>query len=405
MKFRYQAKTKEGELQVGFVEAGSRESAEKILVSHNLFILLLEEVEKPNFLTRLLSFLNRVKLKDLVIYFRQMAVLFESQLPLNRILETLYNQTSNLELKEATYQVLEDIQKGLSFSQAAEKQNHVFSEFAISMIRSGEITGNLDRVISFLADYTEREFALVSKAKSASIYPAVIVGVFIIVSAIMVMYVFPQIKPIFEGAGVKLPFFANLLLGISTILSDWWFVILIFLIILILLIIDFVQTSEGKALIDELKIRIPLIRKVFLPITMSRFANASALLIKGGVPVAQAMEIIANTINNAIYQDLFKNIANEVKAGMNLSEAIIECGPNYFPELVPQMISVGETTGQLDKMFEKIASFYSREADNVVNNLSELIQPILIIGIGILVALLFASILVPIYNLTSVISY
>lgn len=405
MKFRYQAKTKEGELQVGFVEAGSRESAEKILVSHNLFILLLEEVEKPNFLTRLLSFLNRVKLKDLVIYFRQMAVLFESQLPLNRILETLYNQTSNLELKEATYQVLEDIQKGLSFSQAAEKQNHVFSEFAISMIRSGEITGNLDRVISFLADYTEREFALVSKAKSASIYPAVIVGVFIIVSAIMVMYVFPQIKPIFEGAGVKLPFFASLLLGLSTILSDWWFVILIFLIILILLIIDFVQTSEGKALIDELKIRVPLIRKVFLPITMSRFANASALLIKGGVPVAQAMEIIANTINNAIYQDLFKNIANEVKAGMNLSEAIIECGPNYFPELVPQMISVGETTGQLDKMFEKIASFYSREADNVVNNLSELIQPILIIGIGILVALLFASILVPIYNLTSVISY
>lgn len=404
MKFRYQARTKEGELQVGFVEAGSYESAEKILTSHNLFILLLEEVEKPNFFTRLLNFFNRVKLKDLVIYYRQMAVLFESQLPLNRILETLYNQTSNSELKEATYQVLDDIQKGLSFSQAAEKQNHVFSEFAISMIRSGEVTGNLDKVISFLADYTEREFNLISKAKSASVYPAVIVGVFIIVSAIMVTMVFPQIKPIFEQSGVKLPFFANLLLGVSSILSDWWFVILIFLIILVVLAIDFPQTPDGKALLDELKIRLPLIRKVFLPITMSRFANASALLIKGGVPVAQAMEIVANTINNTIYQDLLFHISNEVKAGMNLSEAIMECGNYYFPELVSQMISVGEATGQLYKMLERIAKFYSHEADTVVSNLSELIQPVLIIGVGILVALLFASILVPLYNLTSVIS-
>ncbi|MCS6789112.1 MAG: type II secretion system F family protein [Patescibacteria group bacterium] len=404
MKFRYQARTKEGELQVGFVEAGSRDSAEKILLSHNLFILLLEEVEKPNFFTRLLDFFNRVKLKDLVIYYRQMSVLFESQIPLNRILETLYNQTSNPNLKEATYEVLEDIQKGLSFSQAAEKQKSVFSEFAISMIRSGEVTGNLDKVISFLADYTEREFSLISKAKSAAVYPVVIIGVFIIVSGIMVTMVFPQIKPIFDQSGVKLPFFANLLLGLSAILTDWWFVIVIFLIIFTLLLIDFIQTDEGKALFDELKLRLPLLRKVFLPILMSRFANASALLIKGGVPVAQAMEIVSNTINNIIYQDLFKKIANEVKAGMNLSEAIIEFGNYYFPELVPQMISVGETTGQLDKMFERIANFYAREADNIVSNLAELIQPILIIGIGILVALLFASILVPIYNLTSVIS-
>ncbi|MCX7589535.1 MAG: type II secretion system F family protein [Patescibacteria group bacterium] len=404
MKFRYQARTKEGELQVGFVEAGSRDSAEKILLSHNLFILLLEEVEKPNFFTRLLDFFNRVKLKDLVIYYRQMSVLFESQIPLNRILETLYNQTSNPNLKEATYEVLEDIQKGLSFSQAAEKQKSVFSEFAISMIRSGEVTGNLDKVISFLADYTEREFSLISKAKSAAVYPIVIIGVFIVVSGIMVTMVFPQIKPIFDQSGVKLPFFANLLLGLSTILTDWWFVIVIFLIIFTLLLIDFIQTDEGKALFDELKLRLPLLRKVFLPILMSRFANASALLIKGGVPVAQAMEIVSNTINNIIYQDLFKKIANEVKAGMNLSEAIMEFGNYYFPELVPQMISVGETTGQLDKMFERIANFYAREADNIVSNLAELIQPILIIGIGILVSLLFASILVPIYNLTSVIS-
>jgi len=332
-----------------------------------------------------------------------MAVLFEAQLPLNRILETLYNQTSNPELKEATYQILEDIQKGLSFSQAAEKQNNVFSEFAISMIRSGEVTGNLDKVISFLADYTDREFALVSKAKSAAVYPAVIIGVFIIVSGIMVTMVFPQITPIFEQSGVKLPFFANLLLGVSRFLNEWWIAAIVFLLVLAILIFDFIKTDEGKALIDELEVRLPLVRKVFLPIIISRFCNASALLIRGGVPVAQAMEIVANTINNALYQEFFREISDDVKAGMNLSEAIMKHPTYYFPELIPQMISVGETTGQLDKMLERVANFYAHEADTIVSNLAELIQPVLIIGIGILVAFLFASILVPIYNLTTAI--
>jgi len=400
MKFKYQARTKEGELQVGFVEAGSKESAEKILTSHELFILLLEEVERPNFFDRILNYFTKVKLKDLVIFYRQMAVLFESQLPLNRILESLYAQTSQPQIKEAAFQILQDIQSGLSFSQAAEKQTDVFSPFAISMIRSGEVTGNLDRVITFLADYTEKEYNLASKAKSASIYPAVIISVFIIVAGIMVTFVFPQIKPIFDQSGVKLPLFANIILGLGNFLSEWWMALVLLLIVLIILIIDFIQTEEGKALLDELKIKMPFLKQVFLPITISRFAYATSMLIRGGVPVAQTIEIVSNTINNALYKEYLHDIASDVKAGMNLSEAISQY-PKYFPELVSQMISVGEQTGQLDKMLERAANFYFREADNIVNNITDLIQPILIIIIGVLVGLLFASILVPIYNLTS----
>jgi len=400
MKFKYQARTKEGELQVGFVEAGSKESAEKILTSHELFILLLEEVERPNFFDRILNYFTKVKLKDLVIFYRQMAVLFESQLPLNRILESLYSQTSQPQIKEAAFQILQDIQSGLSFSQAAEKQTDVFSPFAISMIRSGEVTGNLDRVITFLADYTEKEYNLASKAKSASIYPAVIISVFIIVAGIMVTFVFPQIKPIFDQSGVKLPLFANIILGLGNFLSEWWMALVLLLIVLIILMIDFIQTEEGKALLDELKIKMPFLKQVFLPITISRFAYATSMLIRGGVPVAQTIEIVSNTINNTLYKEYLHDIASDVKAGMNLSEAISQY-PKYFPELVSQMISVGEQTGQLDKMLERAANFYFREADNIVNNITDLIQPILIIIIGVLVGLLFASILVPIYNLTS----
>jgi len=400
MKFKYQARTKEGELQVGFVEAGTKEAAEKILTSHELFILLLEEVERPNFFDRILNYFTKVKLKDLVIFYRQMAVLFESQLPLNRILESLYSQTSQPQIKEATFQILQDIQSGLSFSQAAEKQTDVFSAFAISMIRSGEVTGNLDRVITFLADYTEKEYNLASKAKSASIYPAVIISVFIIVAGIMVTFVFPQIKPIFDQSGVKLPLFASIILGLGNFLSEWWMALVLLLIVLIILMIDFIQTEEGKALLDELKIKMPFLKQVFLPITISRFAYATSMLIRGGVPVAQTIEIVSNTINNALYKEYLHDIASDVKAGMNLSEAISQY-PKYFPELVSQMINVGEQTGQLDKMLERVANFYFREADNIVNNITDLIQPILIIIIGVLVGLLFASILVPIYNLTS----
>ncbi len=403
MKFKYQAKTKDGELQVGFVEAGTKEDAEKILSSHDLFILLLEEVEKPNFFTRLISIFTKVRLKELVIYFRQMSVLFEAKLPLNRILETLYNQISQPELKEATFHILEDIESGLSFSQAASKQPNVFNEFAISIIRSGEVTGNLDKIISFLANYTEKEYSLLSKAKSASIYPLVIIITFIAVAFIMITSVFPQIKPIFDQSGVKLPFFTSLLIGIGDFLSSWWIALLIFFIIFLIILIDFFQTEEGKSLLDELKIRMPILNKIFLPITISRFANAASILIKGGVPVVQSIEIVSQTINNALYKEFFSEIANDIKSGLNLSEAIMKYPTYYFPEIVPQMISVGEATGELEKMLEKLANFYMEEADHIVSNLTDLIQPVLILGIGILVAFLFASILIPIYNLNSVI--
>jgi type IV pilus assembly protein PilC len=400
MKFRYQARTKDGELQVGFVEAGSKESAEKILLSHELFILLLEEVKKPNFFERTLSYFTRVRLKDLVIFFRQMAILFESQLPLNRILETLYDQSSHPQLKESAFQILQDIQSGLSFSQAAEKQTEIFSPFAISMIRSAEITGNLDRAMLFLADYTEKEYALVSKARSASIYPLVIILTFIGVAGLLITSVFPQIRPVFEQAGVKLPLFANIIISTGNFIIDFWYVLVLFFVVGLILILNFIQTEEGKALMDELKLKLPIFRKIFLPITISRFAYATSMLIEGGIPVAQTIEVVSNTINNAVYKEILNETASNIKAGMTLSESLRQYS-YYFPEIVTQMIAVGEQTGRLKSMLEKVANFYFREADNVVSNLTDLIQPVLIIIIGILVALLFASILIPIYNLTS----
>lgn len=400
MKYKYQAKTKEGETQVGYVEAGSRESAVNILSGHDLFILKIESTETDSWVERLSSYFAGVKRQDMVIFSRQLATLLEARLSLNKALTTLVEQTENPALKEAIIQISQDIDSGLSFSQALERQSEIFSGFFVSMIRSAEVTGNLDQVSKFLADYIEREAVLVNKARSAMIYPAIIIGLFVLVAVIMVTVVFPQIAPIFEQSGVELPVLSQIFLGTGAFVGDYWIVLLIVATIIAVMLLDYFQTPEGRALMDDMKVRMPVLKSIFLPITITRFANASAMLLKGGVPVAQAMEIVGETVDNVLYQDILREISEGVRQGLPLSQAIA-AHPDYFPPLVSQMLAVGEATGQIDEIFLRIGSFYGRESDGVVNNLVELIQPVLMIGIGLMVGLLFAAILLPLYRLTS----
>ncbi|MEK9173604.1 MAG: type II secretion system F family protein [Patescibacteria group bacterium] len=400
MKYKYQAKSKTGEMQVGFVDAIDKDSAANILASHDLFILYLESADKRRWYEGLASYFERVKRKDMVIFTRQLAVLLEARLPLNTALKTLHDQTNQPTLKETVYQISEDIDAGLAFSQALERHPAVFSNFFISMVRSSEVTGNLNEVAGFLADYTEKEDLLVTKARSAMIYPAIVIGLFVVVSIILITVVFPQLKPVFEQSGAELPFLTKLLINSGDIAGRWWPAIALIVGIFFIIIVDYVKSPEGRAFWDELKTRLPIVSKVHVPVTITRFSNAAAILLKGGVPLAQSIEIVSQTIDNVLYQDILREVAEEIRQGVPLSEAISKY-PDYFPPLVPQMLVVGESTGQLDKMFMRIAVFYNREADNVINNIVDLIQPILMIGIGVMVAFLFAAVLLPIYKLTA----
>ncbi len=402
MKFKYQARTKESELQAGFVEAASRDRAQDILSGHGLFILSIEEVGKPRWYDRVAAYFSRVRRKDMVVFTRQLAILLEAQLPLTKALRTLHEQTENPTLKEAVLQVSQDVDSGLALSQGFERQPDVFSDFFVSMIRSAEVTGSLDQVAGFLADYTEREAALATKAYAALIYPAIVVGLFLIVAFIMIAFVFPQIQPVFEQSGVPLPAFAKALLAVGTFFAAWWYAVFALVAILVVMVIDYFGTPEGKALRDDMKVRLPIVRRAYLPVTIARFANAGAMLVKGGVPIAQAMEIVGETIDNVLYRDILHEVSENVRQGKTLSESIARHVP-YFPPLISQMLAVGETTGQLDQIFARIATFYSKEADTIVGNLVELIQPLLIIGIGVMVFLLFSSILLPLYRLTATI--
>ena len=399
MKFKYQAKTKEGVTQVGFVEASNRDAASAILASHDLFVLSVIADQPPTTLDTIAGFFGRVKRKDLIVFTRQLATLLEARLPLNNALKILYEQTTSERLKEAVSQVTEDIDAGVSFSQAMERQGKTFPDYYIEMIRAAEVTGNLNEAAAFLADYTEKEGDLASKAASALVYPGIVVALFIIVAFILVTFVYPSLGSVFAENNVTLPWYTQVLLNTGTFLNKWWIAVVVAVVALAVLAVNYFQTDEGGALLDKAKIRLPIVKKVYSPIIMARFGNSAALLVRGGIPIAQALEIISHMVGNTLYRDVVRDIAEDVRQGELLSQSIAK-HPGFFTPLVSQMVAVGETTGQTEEMFTRLSGIYTREADEVTNNLVDLIQPILMIGIGIMVGLLFASILIPIYNLT-----
>jgi type IV pilus assembly protein PilC len=398
MKLNYKARTKEGELQVGSIEAASREAAMNMLSGHDLFILSLTEEKKSHWYDQILGFLNRVKQKDMMVFTQQFATLLDAQVPLGEALRTLQKQTRNVTLKETLFEVSSDIDAGLSLSQSLEKYSDVFSPFYVNMVRSAEVTGRMEQTMTFLADYIEKEVDITSKVYNALLYPAIMVVLFIIVAAIMATVVLPQIEPIFTQAGVPIPLFTQIIISSSNLLENWWYVIIIAIVALAGFIADYMRTDEGKVVIDEIILRIPVVNSLLKRMYVSRFAESVSILTKGGIPIAQSLEISGQTIGSVIYRDALHRIAEDVRRGELLSQSLAK-NEEYFPPLVSQMVAVGESTGRLDDLLEKIASFYTREVDGVVANLVELIQPALMVVIGLLVAALFASILVPIYNL------
>ena len=228
-----------------------------------------------------------------------------------------------------------------------------------------------------------------------------LIVLFFVITGVLLGVVFPQLEPIFSEAGVDLPVVSQIFLTVGNFISNWWLAILVALVVVVLLLVDYFRSDEGRVVLDEILLRLPVIGKLFRRVYVARFAEAISVLVKGGVPIAQAIEISSQTVGSFIYRDALREVAVKVRQGELFSQAL-EGNETYFPPLVSQMTAVGEKTGRLDKMLAKVYDFYSQEINGLVESLVELIQPILILFIGALVGLLFASILLPIYNLVQV---
>lgn len=397
-KFKYRARTAGGDLQVGVIDAETRSEATNILLSHNLYVLLLDEVRKKEWYDKFVDYFLRVKTKDLMIFTRQFATLLSAKIPLDDAVRTLVRQTENETLRETVRNIAADIETGLSLSQSLEKYGEVFSTFYVNMVRSAEVTGRVDEAMGFLADYIEKQAELISKVRNALIYPAVMVSLFIVVGGIMVVIVFPQIGPVFEEAGVELPIVTRILIGGGEFLAQWWWIVLTLLVFSVFAAINYLRTEEGKALRDEILFKTPVASSLLKSMYVARFADSLSVLIKGGIPVAQAVEITGHTIGSPTYSEILHDASNDLRRGESLSHSLYK-HTSMFPPLVTQMIAVGENTGRIDELLGKVSEFYSREVEGLVGGLVELIQPILMVVIGVMIGGLFASILIPIYNL------
>lgn len=400
MKYNYQARTSQGAVQTGTVEAPSKDTAIETLHRYGLVILEIVE-EKKGFAVSLsseLPFFNRVKNQDLVIFSRQLAVLFDAQVPLVQALRTLADQSAPA-FKKIITEIASDVDAGTAFSESLEKFPKVFSFFYVSVVRAGEASGRLQEVLNYLADHEERSYDLNKKVKGALTYPIFVVSSLIIVGAVMMIFVVPQLTSVLKESGQELPFLTKIIIGISNFLRSYWWLGLLAIGGLAGGVWYGLQTKTGQDYWDGIKLKLPIFGNIFKKIYLARFSENLATLIKGGIPIIQSLTITADVVDNAVYKEIIIKAREEVRRGSTINSVFLY--EKNIPPLVSQMVMIGEQTGKLDVLLAKVASFFQKDVDNIMENLTSLIQPILILILGGAAGVLVAAILLPIYNLSS----
>lgn len=400
MKFTYQAKTKQGELQEGAVEASSREAAIDVLQRHGLIILQLKtESDKPVF-TRRIKFFESVKKKEVVLFSRQLSTLFSAKVPLVESLQILSNQASSQVFKEIIMDIARELEGGKTLSQAMHKYPKAFSEFYVNMLKSGEASGKLEDVLNYLAESLERQNNLSSKVFNSLIYPAFILVVFVGIILLMFAYVIPKLKIMVEETGQSFPLPTRIIFGASDFVVNYGLYILpIILIGGFLAGRYFLKTKPGRFAFDGFILKIPIFGELFQKIAISHFADSLGTLISGGLPIVQAIEVTSDVVNNEYYKSVFMQTAEQVKKGFPMS-SVLKLHPDIIPPMVSQMVFVGEETGKLEEILKKISSFYEQETARMLDVLVSLIEPLMIIMLGGMVFILVAAILMPIYNIS-----
>jgi type IV pilus assembly protein PilC len=398
MKFIYKAKDKLGNIKTGTIEARSSETAVRTLQSYDLVVLDISPMKKVTFLDTLLGKQKRISRKDLAIFLRQFATLLESQVPLGEALKTLLLQAPTPQIKDLVFELVSDLDSGLSLSKAVEKRGDVFGEFYSQMIKSGEISGRLEDVLTYLADYAEHENDLVNKAKSAASYPIFLFGTFIVVGAIITIALAPQMASIFEEFGKAPPIATRILISVGNFLSKFGILVIVVLLGLIWFLTNYFRSREGERILGVYLLKIPLLGEIYKKIFISRFCETAGTLIQGGIPTVVAFEVAGGSSGNYIYYSLGKEIAEGVKRGESISN-ILKNYYEYFPPLVSQMVAVGENTGRLDELLKKVAEYYQKEINRAFATLLDLLQPALVIVIGVAVGFLVAAVILPIYQL------
>ena len=362
-----------------------------------------EEAENLTFnvlMKQLNTLLNRIKNEDIVLFAKQLAVLIAAKVPLVQSLRVMAKQIENPNFAGIISDVADNVDAGMVFSRALSKYPKVFSNFFIQIIRSGEISGRLEETLTYLSDYINKQYLLNSRAKGAMIYPAFIVGTFIIVGALMLIFVIPNLTSILDESGQQLPLVTRVLIGASNFMKSWgWLVFLILGIVIYFIVISIKKSPEWRYGYDRLKLRLPIFGKLLKKIYLARFSETLSTLSSAGIAISQSLEITADVVGNSVYKQIILEADEAVRKGSNIS--VVFARYTEILPMVTQMISIGEQTGKLDSILKQISIFFTEEVNRAFDNIVSLIEPILIVVLGAGVGILVAAILLPIYNLVN----
>ena len=403
MLFNYKAIDNKNIQREGTVEAPTIDSAISAVQKRGYTLVSIDEVGKSDGLAGLLNiefaFFQSVSSKELVILSRQIATLFQAQVSPLRIFRLLSAEIENPQLKAAMNEIVEDLQAGSSISRALAVHSDIFSSFYVNLVRAGEESGSLEKSFSYLADYLDRQYEIVSKARNALIYPAFVISIFIAVMGLMLTMVIPSITKILTDSGQELPIYTKIVIGLSDFMVNYIVIILIAIAGGGLALWRFLKTEVGQRTFDEFIISIPYLGDLQRKLLLTRICDNMATMLDSGISIVQALEVTADVVDNKVYQEIINSALVEVRGGRSFADAIAEYPE--IPGVLAQMAKVGEETGNLGSILTTLARFYHREVNNAVDTLIGLIEPAMIVLLGLGVGVLLASVLMPIYNLST----
>lgn len=395
--YQYSAKDKSGHSVNGILEAAGEAEAAELLHNKELVVLSITQAKKGALKTKD----RKIKLDDLVVFSRQLATMVDTGIPLVQALGILGEQIENPGFKKVILEVRQDIEAGMNFCEALSKHPKVFSELFVNMSKAGEASGMLDEILDRLATYLEKTAALTRKISASMVYPVVVVSMAILITAVLLLKVVPTFKGIFEILGGQLPLPTRILIGISDLLAQYFLAMLAVIIAAVFLFKKYAGTEKGRYNIDDKALKIAVVGPLLRKVAVAKFSRTFSTLVKSGVSILNALEIVAKTAGNKVIEAAVLDCRNSVRDGEPISKPLSKGG--VFPPMVVRMISIGEQTGQLEKMLSKIADFYDEQVDAAVSGLTSVIEPLVIAFLGIVIGGIVVALFLPIFKITELV--
>ncbi len=398
MLFNYKALENSGKSSSGSIEAVSLDVAVGSLQRRGLIIAEIEPAEKESWFSKF-SIGKGVPHKDIVMLSRQMATLFEAQISALKIFTLLSTEQESKVLEKGLSQVAIDLQAGSTISKALAKHPTIFSSFYVNMVKSGEETGKLNETFNYLADYLDRNYEVVSKAKNALIYPSFVITVFIAVMVLMFTVIIPKISLIIVESGQSVPIYTQIVFAVSNFFVSYSVILLALLVVLVFILVRYIRTTEGSRALARFKLGVPYVGNLYKKLYLSIIADNMNTMVLSGIPMAKAIEVTAEVVGNEVYEQILNESLAAVRGGSSFSQSLSQY--EEIPGMLIQMIKVGEESGELGSILGTMAHFYQREVINAVDTLVSLIEPVMIVLLGLGVGVLLASVLIPIYDIAN----